>query len=102
MAAKALRKKKKKGMFSLLSKLIIIAVIIGCIVSIIVTQADISQMQKKLDSIVSRTEEVEADNAELQRTLDEDDINAYMEKLAIEKMNYAYPNERRYYDTSRN
>ena len=92
----------KKGMFSLLSKLIIIAVIIGCIVSIIVTQADISQMQKKLDSIVSRTEEVEADNAELQRTLDEDDINAYMEKLAIEKMNYAYPNERRYYDTSRN
>lgn len=59
-------------------------------------------MQKKLDSIVSRTEEVEADNAELQRTLDEDDINAYMEKLAIEKMNYAYPNERRYYDTSRN
>ena len=102
MAAKALRKKKKKGMFSLLSKLIIIAVIIGCIVSIIVTQADISQMQKKLDSIVSRTEEVEADSAELQRTLDEDDINAYMEKLAIEKMNYAYPNERRYYDTSRN
>ncbi len=102
MAAKALRKKKKKGMFSLLSKLIIIAVVIGCIVSIIVTQADISQMQKKLDSIVSRTEEVEADNAELQRTLDEDDINAYMEKLAIEKMNYAYPNERRYYDTSRN
>jgi len=102
LAAKALRKKKKKGMFSLLSKLIIIAVIIGCIVSIIVTQADISQMQKKLDSIVSRTEEVEADNAELQRTLDEDDINAYMEKLAIEKMNYAYPNERRYYDTSRN
>lgn len=89
-------------MFSLLSKLIIIAVVIGCIVSIIVTQADISQMQKKLDSIVSRTEEVEADNAELQRTLDEDDINAYMEKLAIEKMNYAYPNERRYYDTSRN
>lgn len=89
-------------MFSLLSKLIIIAVIIGCIVSIIVTQSDISQMQKKLDSIVSRTEEVEADNAELQRTLDEDDINAYMEKLAIEKMNYAYPNERRYYDTSRN
>ena len=102
MAAKALRKKKKKGMFSLLSKLIIIAVVIGCIVSIIVTQAGISQMQKKLDSIVSRTKEVEADNAELQRTLDEDDINAYMEKLAIEKMNYAYPNERRYYDTSRN
>ncbi len=29
-------------------------------------------------------------------------MNAYMEKIAIENMNYAYPNERRYYDTSRN
>ena len=30
-----------------------------------------------------------------------DDINRYMEKLAVENNNYAYPDERRYYDTSR-
>lgn len=59
-------------------------------------------MQKELNSIVNKTEEVEAENVELQRILEDDDMNAYMKKLAIEDMNYAYPDERRYYDTSRN
>ena len=56
----------------------------------------------ELNSIVNKTEEVEAENVELQRILEDDDMNAYMKKLAIEDMNYAYPDERRYYDTSRN
>ena len=64
-------------MFSLISKLIIIAAVIGCIISIIITQSSLAEMQKELNSIV-------------------------MKKLAIEDMNYAYPDERRYYDTSRN
>ena len=88
-------------MFSLISKLIIIAAVIGCIISIIITQSSL-EMQKELNSIVNKTEEVEAENVELQRILEDDDMNAYMKKLAIEDMNYAYPDERRYYDTSRN
>lgn len=102
MAARALRKKKKKGMFSLISKLIIIAAVIGCIISIIITQSSLSEMQKELNTIAAKTEEVEAENVELQRILEDDDMNAYMEKIAVEDMNYAYPDERRYYDTSRN
>lgn len=102
MAARALRKKKKKGMFSLISKLIIIAAVIGCIISIIITQSSLSEMQKELNTIAAKTEEVEAENVELQRIFEDDDMNAYMEKIAIEDMNYAYPDERRYYDTSRN
>ena len=89
-------------MFSLISKLIIIAAVIGCIISIIITQSRLAEMQKELNSIVNKTEEVEAENVELQRILEDDDMNAYMKKLAIEDMNYAYPDERRYYDTSRN
>ena len=75
---------------------------IGCIISIIITQSSLAEMQKELNSIVNKTEEVEAENVELQRILEDDDMNAYMKKLAIEDMNYAYPDERRYYDTSRN
>ena len=59
-------------------------------------------MQKELNSINKKAEEIEAENVELQRIFEDDDMDAYMEKLAIEKMNYAYPDERRYYDTSRN
>ena len=102
MASARLKKIKKKGVFSLVSKLVILTVVIGCIVSFIVTQSSLSDMQSELKTIVSKTEEIEAENVELQRILEDDDMNAYMEKLAIEEMNYAYPNERRYYDTSRN
>lgn len=94
--------KPKKSLFSLITKLTAITAIIACFVSIIITKSNHSEMQKELDSINKKAEEIEAENVELQRILEDDDMDAYMEKLAIEKMNYAYPDERRYYDKSRN
>ena len=88
-------KPKRKSLFSFISKFITIAAVIGCFASIIITQSNRAEINKK-------AEEIEAENVELQRILEDDDMDAYMEKLAIEKMNYAYPDERRYYDTSRN
>lgn len=102
MASARLKKIKKKGLFSLVSKIIIIVAVIVCIVSFISTQASLTEMRSELKSIEAKTEEVEAENVELQRILEDDDMNAYMEKIAVEEMDYAYPNERRYYDTSRN
>jgi hypothetical protein len=37
-------------------------------------------------------------NEELQKILDSDDISEYMEKVALEKYGYAYPDERRFYE----
>lgn len=102
MASARFKKLKKKGMFRLISVLVIMAVVIGCMVSYIITQSELSDMRSELETIEAKTQEVEAENVELQRILDDEHMNAYMEKLAIEEMNYAYPNERRYYDTSRN
>ena len=93
-------KPKHKSLFSFISKFITIAAVIGCFASIIITQSNRAEMQKELNSINKKAEEIEAEN--VQRILEDDDMDAYMEKLAIEKMNYAYPDERRYYDTSRN
>lgn len=95
-------KPKRKSLFSFISKFITIAAVIRCFASIIITQSNRAEMQKELNSINKKAEEIEAENVELQRILEDDDMDAYMEKLAIEKMNYAYPDERRYYDTSRN
>lgn len=102
MSVGRIKRVKRKGLFTIVSVLVIVAVIIGCIVSFIITQSSLSEMQAELKAIQLKTQEVEAENVELQRILEDDDMNAYMEKLAIEEMNYAYPNERRYYDTSRN
>lgn len=38
---------------------------------------------------------------ELQRVLESDDLSYYIEKIAMEERGYAYPDERRFYDTSR-
>ena len=44
----------------------------------------------------------EAENEDLERILNSGDIDSYMEKLAREDYGYAYPDEYRFYDTSRN
>ncbi len=102
MASSKLKKLKKKGLFGLVSRGIIIVAVIVCVVSFIVTQTNLTEMESELGDIAEKIDEVEAENVELQRVLEDDDMNAYMEKIAIEEMDYAYPNERRYYDTSRN
>lgn len=94
--------KNRKGIFGLITKLTVITAVISCFVSIIITNSEHAQMQKELDAINKKAAEIEAENVELQRVLDDEDMDAYMEKIAIEKMNYAYPDERRYYDKSRN
>ena len=57
-----------------------ILAIIGCTVSVVSIQS----------------------NEDLERILESGDIDGYMERLAREEYNYAYPDEFRFYDTSRN
>ena len=96
------KKGRKRSLFTYISMSIILVMIITCVVSFILTQSSLVQMQSELKTIGAKTDEIEAENVELQCILENDDMNAYMEKIAIEEMDYAYPNERRYYDTSRN
>ena len=94
--------KKKKSLFTIISYIVIALMVIACMVSLIVTQFSVARMETELKTYDAKTEEILAVNVELQRILEDDDMNAYMEKIAVEEMDYAYPNERRYYDTSRN
>lgn len=96
------RAARPKVLYRLITRLVIIITLIACAVAIIAMQSTKAEKLKELAQIQKKAEEIEAENAEMQRILDNDDMDAYMEKIAIEKMNYAYPNERRYYDTSRN
>ncbi len=96
------RAARPKVLYRLITRLVIIITLIACAVAIIAMQSTKAEKVKELAQIQKKAEEIEAENAEMQRILDNDDMDAYMEKIAIEKMNYAYPNERRYYDTSRN
>jgi cell division protein FtsB len=95
-------KRTRKGLFNgLLVKLSAVAAAIGCAVIIFSTEKDCSEKEQELDDLQTKIESFEAENSELQRVLESDDMSAYMEKIAVEEKGYAYPDERRFYDTSR-
>lgn len=75
--------------------------VIFCTVSIITVQNTIVEKKKELAKIEENIEVLSAQNEELAELIASDDIGRYMEKIAVESGNYAYPDERRYYDTSR-
>ena len=95
-------KLKKKGLFNRgLVKLAAVAIVIGCGVLIATTQKDCAAKEAQMARIQTKIDAYETENAELQRVLDSDDLKEYMEKVALEERNYAYPDERRFYDTTR-
>lgn len=95
-------KEKKKGLFNRgLVKLAAVAVVIGCGVLIAATQKDCAEKEEQMKVIQTKIDAYENENAELQRVLDSDDLKEYMEKVALEERGYAYPDERRFYDTTR-
>ena len=75
-----------------------ILAIIGCTVSVVSIQSSIAEKKTELEQVDNLT----ADNEDLERILESGDIDGYMERLAREEYNYAYPDEFRFYDTSRN
>ncbi|MBP0978030.1 MAG: hypothetical protein J6P89_07650 [Oscillospiraceae bacterium] len=96
------KKKEEKDVLKGITVTIMIIAGLACFGSIISTQATLAEKREELHELEMKTEEIKSQNEEYQRLFNADDINSYKEKLAIENMNYAYPNEIRFYDTSRN
>ena len=95
-------KQRKKGLFNgALVKLAAVAVFIGCVVLYVTTNKDCEAKEEQMARIQTKIDAYETENAELQRVLSSDDLKEYMEKVALEKRGYAYPDERRFYDTTR-
>lgn len=95
-------KRQMKGLFNgLLVKLMAVGVVAACSVLLFTTEKDCKEKEAELDGIQVKIDAYENDNSELQRLLESDDMSAYLEKVAIEERDYAYPDERRFYDTSR-
>lgn len=105
--ADAIRKKKlsRKGrQASPLMRLVItitsFVFVMYCVTSIVMTQAEIAEKKQELDVLEEKAEKLEEQNAEYLSILSEDDERAFMERYAVEVLGYAYPNERRFYDTA--
>ena len=94
----AAKKKPKKSRFvKLLTVFAVAVLVVYSGVTIISQQAQIAQLRKESDAIEKKITAAKQLNDEYTRLLSSDDEAEYMEKIAIEKLGYAYPNERRFY-----
>lgn len=69
--------------------------------TIIYDKAEIARLKSETREITDRIEEEKALNDEYSRMLDSGE-EEYMKKIAIEKLGYAYPEERRFYIVNQN
>ncbi len=71
--------------------------VVYSVVVIISQQVEIVRLRQEKTEIAEQITEAQQQNDEYARMLASDDEAEYMEKIAIEKLGYAYPNERRVY-----
>jgi len=100
---KEYRKKRGKSRFAGVAVIPVFIILIGaCVISIIGDKVELNEKQQELEALKAQAETLEAENASYESILNEDDERTYMERIAMEKLGYAYPDERRFYDTTRN
>ncbi len=86
----------------LITRIAAVILLIACIISFVSTQAALNEKRQEQAELEAAIEQATDEYIELEKFVEADDLEGYMEKAAIEDLNYAYLNERRFYDTSRN
>lgn len=98
------KSKDTSFLFRLLLRSAFVIVVTACIVSIISTQSSVAETQKEIEALDEKIELLKDQNRDYSDIVQSNDISRYMEKQAMENgsYSYAYPDEHRYYDISRN
>lgn len=94
---KKYKSKNKKPKSRLLATFTIVCLVLYTLISIVTQRVEISKVQKQSEELSAKITEAKQLNDEYVRMLSENDEAAYMERIAIERLGYAYPNERRFY-----
>lgn len=95
------QKKRKKMRFTALALRVgLVCVALYLVAMLVSTQVEIVAKRQQLNDATQRVETQQAQNMELQRTLDTDNEEAYIERVAREKLGYALPDERVFIDMS--
>ena len=94
--------KKRRSHFADLFKLALFVLVLVYAVGLIIqTQADIAEQRTQIDKLKAEIVDMRQANDEYQRILKTADEEEYMFTVAVEKLGYAYPRERRFYAKSK-
>ncbi len=84
----------------MIAKLALVAMSAYLLVSFVSGQLQVSQKRAQLEEVSAKVEVLAQQNAELERLMSTDDENAYIERMAREKLGFARPEERIFVDIS--
>ncbi|MBQ3919274.1 MAG: septum formation initiator family protein [Oscillospiraceae bacterium] len=107
-AARTMRdyRKKKRGRTSPLLVLIVTVAVSGlilsCGVAFIYDEVTVAKKQAELAELNAKIDELKAENMSYESILNDEDERSFMERIATERLGYAYPNERRFVDPNKN
>ncbi len=85
-------------LFKLALFLIFLVYAVGTIIQ---TQAGIAEQKTQIEKLEEEITRTRQENDEYRRILNTDDEEEYMFTVAVEKLGYAYPRERRFYAKSK-
>ena len=93
-------RKKKRNLVALALRAGLVIVMLYLTAILIATQVDIVTKRQQLAHLSQQTAQQSAANLELRRTLESGDEDAYIERVAREKLGFALPDERVFVDMS--
>lgn len=93
--------KKKRKLARRLFVIIAVCFSVYMGITIIYDKAEIARLRSETTEISKQIDEEKAKNDEYSRMLDSGE-KEYMKKIAIDKLGYAYPEERRFYIVNQN
>ena len=93
--------KKKRKLARRLFVIIAVCFSVYMGITIIYDKAEIARLRPETSEISKQIDEEKAQNDEYSRMLDSGE-KEYMKKIAIDKLGYAYPEERRFYIVNQN
>lgn len=93
--------KKKRKLAKRLFVIIAVCFSVYMGITIIYDKAEIAKLRSETSEISKQIDEEKAQNDEYSRMLESGE-KEYMKKIAIDKLGYAYPEERRFYIVNQN
>lgn len=94
--------RKKRTKKSLSAKICIAVFTLYLVVCLVNLQVSISEKRAEYEQIEFKISQQYSENKNLERILNSDNDDEYIEKIAREKLGFAYPDEKIYIDISGN
>ena len=87
------KKKKKSVVFRAVSSVVLLVVVVQVMYVFVQQRVAIAKLEKEYEEICRQVAEQTLENEELRSISENEDLSEYMEKIARETLDYAYPGE---------